>query len=339
MANVNIALKNESDDISELAGASISRPGGRSSLIGKFGVTVAAMALAGFSAESEANIMRSLADNQAHIDRGNQFTLSGRAAQGLGGGVVSMRITAPGTSVAINYSGVAIRSFADGSGWILGTNHPVGDLSGSGFGHETITVGLSGNYITSGETRLTVTQSLALSGSGSRDPNSRDMRLYFVSGGLPPFPQMQLVTMDQVPLNSHLDFAGFGRWGTQANGFQTTTGDVRSFVAQYASVGTSGGYSNQFYRQALTAPSDTTPSLGRGASGYSGCYVGYENMMCGIGEYTTNGTIFQGNTGFNFFDQNVVAEINQITSVPTPGGVAAFTIAAAAFGRRGRRRD
>jgi len=339
MANVNIALKNESGDISELAGASISRSGGRSNSIGKIGVTVAAMVLSGFNAESEGNIMRSLGDNQGHIDRGNQFTLLGRAAQGLGGGVVSMRITAPGTSVAINYSGVAIRSFADGSGWILGTNHPVGDLSGSGFGHETITVGLSGNYITSGETRLTVTQSVALLGSGSRDPNSRDMRLYFVSGGLPQFTPMQLVTMDQVPLNSYLDFAGFGRWGTQANGFQTTTGDVRSFVAQYASASTSGGYSNQFYRQALTAPSDTTPSLGRGASGYSGCYVGYENMMCGIVEYGTNGTIFQGNTGFNFFDHNVVAEINQITSVPTPGGVAAITIAAAAFGWRGRRRD
>lgn len=283
-------------------------------------VAAAGLALAGFTSSVDANIMRSLADNQAHIDRGNQFTLAGRAAQGLGGGVVSMRITAPGTSVAINYSGVALRSFADGSGWILGTNHPVGDLANNGFGAETITVGLSGNYITSGETRLTVTNSVALSGSGSRDPNRRDMRLYFVSSGLPQFTPMQLITMDQVPLGAHLDFAGFGRWGTQANGFQPTTGDIRGFVAEYDTASNPGSsFSTQFYRQALTAPSDSTPLLGRGATGYSGCYVGYGNSPCGLGAYTNNGTLFQGYTGFGFFDANTISEINQITSVPTPG--------------------
>jgi hypothetical protein len=294
----------------------------------KVAVAAAGLALAGFTSSVDANIMRSLADNQAHIDRGNQFTLAGRAAQGLGGGVVSMRITAPGTSVAINYSGVALRSFADGSGWILGTNHPVGDLANNGFGAETITVGLSGNYITSGETRLTVTNSVALSGSGSRDPNRRDMRLYFVSSGLPQFTPMQLITMDQVPLGAYIDFAGFGRWGTQADGFQQTSGDIRGFVARYDDAATTGGFSTEFYRQARVGSNDQTNLLGRGASGYSGCYAGYNNFLCGIVSYGTNGTVFQGSTGFNFFDQNTIAEINQITSVPSPGAFGMMIVGA-----------
>ncbi len=294
----------------------------------KVAVAAAGLALAGFTSSVDANIMRSLADNQAHIDRGNQFTLAGRAAQGLGGGVVSMRITAPGTSVAINYSGVALRSFADGSGWILGTNHPVGDLANNGFGAETITVGTWGNYMTSGETRLTVTQSVALSGSGSRDPNRRDMRLYFVSSGLPQFTPMQLITMDQVPLGAHLDFAGFGRWGTQADGFQQTSGDIRGFVSPYLSTSVNGGFSPSFYQQATASNVDGTTLLGRGAAGYSGGGCFYGSSLAGVMAFATNGTGFAGNTGFGFFDQATISEINQITSVPSPGAFGMMVIGA-----------
>jgi hypothetical protein len=265
---------------------------------------------------AEACIMRDLSLNPAHIAFGNQFTLAGRAAVGFSGGVVSIFITAPGTTITIRYSGVALKSYADGSGWILASNHPNGDLSGLGYGEETVTVGLAANNLTSGETRLSVTRMVVLSDSGSRDPNRRDLRLYYVPAGLPQFPPMEMLTMDQVPLGSHLSFAGFGRWGSESAGFQPTSGDIRGFVAQYVSTGTSGGFSSSFYRQALTAPSDSTPLLGRGASGYSGGGVFFQEMLCGIMQYGTNGTIFQGNTGFNYFTQALIDEINQITACP-----------------------
>jgi hypothetical protein len=301
----------------------------------KVAVAAAGLALAGFSSSVDANIMRSLADNQAHIDRGNQFTLAGRAAQGLGGGVVSMRITAPGTSVAINYSGVALRSFADGSGWILGTNHPVGDLANNGFGAETITVGLSGNYIASGETRLTVTNSVALSGSGSRDPNRRDMRLYFVSSGLPQFTPMQLITIDQIAIGSYFDMAGFGQYGSPASGTLPRSGDVRGFVCRYDGGAVDAGYSPAFYRQGLTFNSDSTALLGRTAQGYSGSGVFSAGSLAGINCFGTNGSSFTGVSGFNYFDQSVIAEINQVTSVPAPGAAAMFGLAAITFSARG----
>jgi|GEM_PF-6010215 len=321
MANVNTAHKNESGDVPDLAGASISRQGGRSNSIGKVGVLVGALALTGVNSSTNANIMRDLSLNQSHIDRGNLSTIQQRSLMGLGGGVVSMRITAPGTSLAINYSGVAIRSFADGSGWILGTNHPVGDFTGAGFGQESITVGLAGNYITSGETRLNVSYSVPLSGSGFRDPNRRDMRLYLVESGMPQFTPMHLIAMDQVPLNSYLSFGGFGQYGSPAAGILPRSGDIRGFVSLYESTNITGGFSTAFYREAVTYNADGTGDLGRATSGYSGGGGFYLNNLCGIMSYGTNGSGFAGVNGFGFFDTQTIIEINQVTSVPAPSAI------------------
>jgi len=340
MANVNTAHKNESGDVPDLAGALISGLGGVSDSIGRVGILAGALALAGFggvNSSTYANIMRDLSLNQSHIDRGNRSTIQQRSSMGLGGGVVSMRITAPGTSLAINYSGVAIRSFADGSGWILGTNHPVGDFTGAGFGQESITVGLAGNYITSGETRLNVSYSVPLSGSGFRDPNRRDMRLYLVESGMPQFTPMQLIAMDQVPLNSYLSFGGFGQYGSPAAGILPRSGDIRGFVSLYESTTTSAGYTSEFYRQTVTYNADGTIALGRGAQGYSGGGGFYQNYLCGVINHGTNGSGFSGITGFNFFDATSLAEIDQITSVPSPSTLGVLAaVGIVAYGSRRR---
>lgn len=346
MANVNTALKNESDDVSELAGVSISRHGGRSSLIGKFGVLVGAFALAGFTAGTEGSIVRDPFATWDPIARQNGINYL--AGHSVGGGAAALRISSTDSNGVVatrNTSSTFLGNYVNPNtgnlqALCITAYHNYSDFNGAP--SVTSSVRTGSNYLTNPGQTLNVQSTILYSGAASRDPNRADAMWMWLDGTI-----AGSNAVFGAP-SGNLAFASFSRPGSEQMGLLPADGNVRMVLAPYDVTGGTGGsgYNGAIYNQAIVNPLNPLQGLGRESQLGSGGAVFNQfidlpdgsrigGQLTGMTQAGTNGTNFNGITILmDFSTPEFQSEFQLVTNVPTPGGATVVIVGALSlFGR------